>query len=102
MKIKKGDKVIVNTGKDRGKEGIVSQVLAKENKVVIDGMNLRKHFMKAGQGHQGGIIEKPAPLQASNVSLLDPKTKKATRVGYNVDSKGVKTRVTKGSGSKLD
>ena len=101
MKIKQGDKVIVRTGKDAGKEGVVSQVLRAVDKVVIDGINTRKHFVKAGAGHQGGIIEKAAPLHVSNVAILDPKTKKPTRVGYSIDKDGKKTRVTKSSGSTL-
>ena len=101
MKIKQGDKVIVTTGKDAGKEGVVSKVLLDINKVVIDGLNMRKHFMKAGAGNQGGIIEKPAAMNASNVAILDPKTKKPTRVGYSIDKDGKKTRITKASGSTL-
>jgi len=101
MKIKKGDKVIVRTGKDAGKEGVISQVLRDAGKVVIDGINTRKHFVKAGSGNQGGIIEKSAPMHVSNVAILDPKTNKATRVGYSVDNNGKKTRVTKSSGSTL-
>ncbi len=102
MKIKNGDKVIITTGKDRGKDGVVSEVLKHENKVVIDGMNMRKHFVKSGAGHQGGVIDRPAPIHVSNVAILDPKTKKPTRVGYEINKKGEKQRITKASGSKID
>lgn len=101
MKIKAGDKVIINTGKDRGKEGTVLEAFPREGKVVLDGLNMVKKFVKAGSGKQGGIIDVPAKMDVSNVSYIDPKTKKATRVGYQVDAKGNKTRLAKKSGSAI-
>jgi large subunit ribosomal protein L24 len=82
MKVKKGDKVIVVTGKEKGKTGIISRVLSEKNQVIIDGLNLKKKHQKANrEGKTGQIIEIAAPFNASNVMVLDPKTKKRTRVG---------------------
>ena len=84
-KIKKGDKVKVLLGKDRGKEGTVEYVLAKDKKVFVGGVNLyKRHVKKQGQ-IKGGIIDIPKPLDVSNVSLICPNCKKPTRVGYKKD-----------------
>jgi len=102
MKIKKGDKVIVITGADKGKSGTVQKVNIKTNRVVVEGINVHKKHRKPTQSNpEGSIVEIYAPLDASNVALVDPKTKKATRVGYEV-IKGKKVRVTKASKSQLD
>lgn len=86
MKIKKGDTVIVRTGRDRGKTGTVSQVLPELNKVVVDGINIVKRATKPSQKNpQGGIIESPAPIHVSNVGLVHPDDgARASRVGYEV------------------
>ncbi len=103
MKILKGDKVIVISGKDKGKVGIVQAVYPKLNKVVVEGVNVHKKHRKPTQANpEGSINEIYVPIDASNVALVDPKTKKATRVGYGVDKNGKKIRVAKKSGSKLD
>lgn len=102
MKIKSGDKVIVIAGKDKGTEGIVQKVFPKVNKVVVEGVNLRKKHRKPNQQNQeGAIVEIYAPIDASNVMIVDPKTKKPTRVGHTM-VKDKKVRITKASGTKLD
>ncbi len=101
MKIKKGDKVVVIAGSDKGKEGLVQIVYPKLNKVVVEGVNVhKKHKKPTQQTPEGSIMEIYVPIDASNVALVDPKTKKATRVGYAVE-KGKKVRVTKASKSKI-
>ena len=102
MKIKKGDKVIVIAGADKGKTGTVQKVSIKLNRVVVEGINVHKKHRKPKQNNpEGSIVEIYAPIDASNVALVDPKTKKATRVGIQV-IKGKKVRVTKASKSQLD
>lgn len=102
MKIVKGDKVVVIAGADKGKTGIVQAVYPKVNKVVVEGVNVHKRHRKPTQSSpEGSIQEMYVPIDASNVAVVDPKTKKATRVGYKVE-KGQKVRVTKASGSKLN
>jgi len=103
MKIVKGDKVVVIAGKDKGKEGTVQAVYPKLNKVVVEGVNVhKKHRKPTQQTPEGSVVEIYVPIDVSNVAIVDPKTKKATRVTYSVDKNGKKVRVTKASGSKLD
>ena len=103
MKIIKGDKVVVIAGKDKGKEGIVQAVYPRKNKVVVEGVNVHKRHKKpTQQSPEGSVVEMYVPIDASNVAIVDPKTKKATRVGYSVDKDGKKIRIAKASGSKLD
>ena len=103
MKIVKGDKVVVIAGKDKGKEGIVQAVYPKLNKVVVEGVNThKKHQKPTQQNPEGTIVEMYVPIDASNVAIVDPKTKKASRVGYAVDKDGNKIRIAKKSGSKLN
>ena len=103
MKIVKGDKVVVIAGKDKGKEGIVQAVYPKVNKVVVEGINVhKKHKKPTQQNPEGTIVEMYVPIDASNVAIVDPKTKKASRVGYSVDKDGKKVRISKKSGSKLN
>lgn len=102
MHVKKGDKVQVIAGKDKGKQGVVTSVLPKKNRVIIEGLNIVKKHQKPTQVNpEGGIIEMEAPIHASNVLPLDPKTGKPTRVGYQVID-GNKVRVAKVSGEVLD
>ena len=101
MKIKKGDKVVVIAGSDKGKEGIVQLVYPKLNKVVVEGVNVhKKHKKPTQQTPEGSVVEIYVPFDASNVALIDSKTKKATRVGYSVE-KDKKVRVSKASKSKI-
>ena len=101
MKIIKGDKVIVIAGKDKGKTGDIQKVLPRTNRVVVEGVNLRKKHKKPTQNNpEGSIVEIYAPIDASNVMLVDPKTKKPTRIGHKI-VKGKKVRVAKASGPEL-
>ena len=101
MKIKKGDQVIVITGRDKGKTGEVTKAMPKESKVLISGVNLVKRHTKPTQENAGGIISKEAPIHVSNVALIDPKSGKATRVGIKVEKDGSKVRVAKKSGEVI-
>ena len=102
LRLKKGDKVIVTTGKDKGKTGEITTVFPKENKVIVGGVNVVKRHTKPSQESAGGIISKEMPIHVSNVALVDPKTGKATRVGYKVEKDGHKVRVAKKSGEVVD
>lgn len=102
-RIRKDDMVIVLAGKDKGASGRVLKVMPKEERVVVEGVNLVKRHTKPDIAHpQGGVISKEAPLHLSNVALRDPKTGKPTRVGFKVNDKGRKVRVAKGSGVEID
>lgn len=101
MNFKKGDKVIVITGKDKGKTGAIQKVFPKTNRVIVEEVNVRKKHRKPTQANpEGSIIEIYAPIDASNVMLVDPKTKKPTRIGHK-DIKGKKVRVALKSGTTL-
>lgn len=102
FKIKKGDKVIVTTGRDKGKQGEVLQVLRAEARVLVQGVNMMKRHTAPSQTSPGGIVEREAPLHISNVAHIDPKSNKATRVGYKIDKDGRKTRIAKRSGESID
>jgi large subunit ribosomal protein L24 len=102
-RIRKDDTVIVIAGKDKGRTGRVLKVLTKEDRVLVEGVNMMKRHTKPDIANpNGGVIQKEAPLHASNVALRDPKTGKATRVGFKTNDKGVKVRVAKGSGVEID
>ncbi len=102
MNLKKGDKVVVIAGKNKGKEGTISKILAKDNKVIVDGVNMIKRHKKGNGQESGSIIEMEGPIDASNVMIIDPKTKKATRIGHTTDKKGKKIRISKKSGESLN
>ena len=103
MNFKIGDEVVVITGSDKGKSGKIVKTLKDENKVVVEGVNIvKKHQKPTGQA-TGGILEIEAPINASNVMIVDPKTKKRTRIGHTTDTKtGKKIRITKKSNEKID
>jgi large subunit ribosomal protein L24 len=102
-RIRKGDRVVVITGSDRGKQGEVLSVLPKDNRAVVQGINVAKHHTKPkGMGQQGGIIEKEATIHLSNIALIDPKTDKPTRVGFKVLENGSKVRVARASGQVIE
>ena len=106
MKLRKGMQVVVIAGKDRGKTGQIDGVLPERNRVVIGGVNLMKRAVKAtGQTKQAGIVEFPAPIHASNVMAVDPKSGKRTRIGYKVakgtSGKARKVRIARKSGQEL-
>jgi large subunit ribosomal protein L24 len=101
-KIKKGDKVVVLTGRDKGRKGEVSMVMPKEGKALVSGINLVKRHQKQTQTTEGGIISKEAAIQLSNIAIVDPKDGKATRVGFKILDDGRKVRVAKRSGELID
>ncbi|QFT31727.1 50S ribosomal protein L24 [Roseibium porphyridii] len=101
-KIKKGDTVVVLTGRDKGKSGEVIQMLTADNKALVRGINMVRRHQKQTQTQEAGIVAKEAPIHLSNVSLVDPKDGKATRVGFKVQDDGTKVRVAKRSGDLID
>ena len=102
MNFKTGDKVVVISGKDKGKEGTITHVLRSENRVVVEGINIVKKHVKGNGQQAGSINEVEAPIHASNVMIVDPKTKKPTRIGHKIDKDGKKIRISKKSNSSLD
>lgn len=102
LKIKKGDNVIIIAGKDKGTQSEVLSVFPRENRVLVDKVNMVTRHVKPTQGgKKGERIKKEAPIHISNVMLVDPGTKNKTRVGFRTDDKGVKIRVAKKSGKDL-
>lgn len=94
MKLKKGDKIIVITGKDKGRKGKIEKILPKLGKVLIPGINVyKKHLKPRGEGQKGGIIDIVKPLSISNVAFLCPKCGQQTRIGYQIDKSGNKVRI---------
>jgi large subunit ribosomal protein L24 len=102
LKIKKGDRVVVITGKDKGKTGEVLKVLPQDNRVIVQGVNVVKRHTRPAMGNPGGIVEKEGTIHISNVAHIDPKENKPTRVGYKTLEDGRKVRVAKRSGEVLD
>jgi large subunit ribosomal protein L24 len=102
-RIRKGDKVIVLTGKDKGRTGEVTKSLPEENRVVVSGINIvARHTRPSQADPQGGIKRREAAIHVSNVAHVDPKDGKATRIGFKTDSKGRKVRFAKRSGENID
>lgn len=102
MHVKKGDKVKVISGKDRGKQGTVLEAFPKTDRVLVEGINMvQKHAKPSQENPQGGILNQEAPIHVSNVMPIDPKTGEPTRVGYEVRD-GKKVRIAKKSGEPLD
>ena len=101
-KIKKGDKVIVIAGRDKGKKGEVFQVMPDEGRALVRGINMVRRHTKPSREQQGGIISKEAPIQLSNIAIQDPKDGKPSRVGYKFLNDGSKVRVSKRSGEVID
>ena len=102
MNFKTGDKVVVIVGKDKGKEGKIIKTLKDENRVVVEGVNIVKKTVKPNGQNPGSITEVEAPIHASNVMIVDPKTKKRTRIGHTTDKKGKKIRITKKSNENIN
>jgi large subunit ribosomal protein L24 len=103
LHVKKGDKVVVIAGKDKSKTGTVLAVFPKEQRVIVEGVNIVKRHTKPNPlNPEGGIIEKEAPIHVSNVQLADPKTGQPTRVGYKFLEDGTKVRYAKKSGEVID
>ena len=101
-KIKKGDKVVVLSGRDKGKSGEVISVAPKETRALVRGINLVKRHQRQSASQEGGIISKEAPIHLSNLAVADPKTGKATRVGFKILDDGRKVRFAKSSGDLID
>ncbi len=103
-RLKKGDEVVVITGRDKGKRGTIINILAKENKLVIEGINTVKKHVKANPnaGDRGGIIIKSIPIQAANVMLYNPSTQKGSRIGIRVLEDGRKVRYFKSTNEVVD
>ena len=103
MNFKVGDEVVVIAGSDKGKTGKIIKTLKNENKIVVEGVHVVKKHQKPTGNETGGIIEIEKPIDASNVMIVDPKTKKGTRIGHTTDTKtGKKIRIAKKSNEKLD
>lgn len=102
MKIKKGDQVVVLTGRDRGAKGEVLKVMPSDNRVVVQGVNVVTKHQKPTHLSPGGVQKKELSIHASNVALVDPKSGAATRVGYKVLKDGKKVRVAKKSGETIE
>ena len=100
-RLRKGDQVVVITGKDKGKKGKIARLFVEDGKVIVEGVNLvKRHMRPTPKSPQGGILEKEAPLHVSNVMLVDPDTGKGTRVKFKTDDKGNKIRIAK-SGAEI-
>ena len=102
FKIKKGDKVVVLTGRDKGKSGEVLAVRRAENRLVVQGVNMIKRHTRQSPGQPGGIVEKEAAIHISNLAHIDPSSQQPTRVGYKFLEDGRKVRFAKRSGEVLD
>ena len=101
QKIRKGDKVVILTGKDKGRSGEVLQVVPKEDRAVVRGINLVKRHQRQSASQEAGIITKEAPIHLSNIAIADPKDGKPTRVGFKIEG-DKKVRVAKRSGVTID
>ena len=102
IRLKKGDRVIIRAGKYKGQTGKVTATHPRENKVTVEGINVVKKHVKPTQSHpQGAIVEITKPIWVSKVSIVEPTSKKASRIGYNVDKDGNKTRVFKKTGKEI-
>lgn len=101
-KIRKGDQVVVLSGRDKGKKGEVIRVLDRGNRVLVQGVNVVKRHTRPQTGNPGGIVEKEASLDVSNIAITDPKSGEATRVGFKFLDDGRKVRFAKKSGEIVD
>ena len=101
-RIRKGDNVIVLTGRDKGKRGSVLKAMPREGRLIVQGVNIVKRHTRPSQTQTGGIVEKEAPIHVSNVALLDPASDKPTRVGFRMLEDGRKVRYAKASGELID
>jgi large subunit ribosomal protein L24 len=100
MNLKKGDRVVVLTGKDRGREGVISRVFPKEGKILVDGMNIAKKHQKSTRATvQAGIIDREMPIDASNVAILSQG--RPSRIGFKIEADGKKVRIAKRTGEVL-
>ncbi len=102
MTIKKGDRVEVLAGKDKGRQGEVLRALPREQRVLVQGVNMVRRHTKPSMTHAGGIVDKEAPLHVSNVALIDPRDGMPTRIGFQTDEHGRKRRISRRSGESID
>jgi large subunit ribosomal protein L24 len=102
LKIRKGDKVVVRTGRDKGKVGEVLRVYPEDNRALVQGVNVVRKHQKQTAGQEGGIVSKEMPIHISNIALRDPKDGKPTRVGYKFLKDGKKVRFARNSGEVID
>ena len=102
MNLKVGDKVVVIAGSDKGKEGKIINIDRAKNRVTVEGVHMVKKHQKGNGQESGGILEMEAPINRSNVMIIDPKSKKRTRIGHTTDKNGKKIRISKKSNEKLD
>lgn len=102
QKLRKGDSVVVLTGKDKGRTGQIMQMMPKDGKAIVQGVNMVKRHQKQSQSQEAGVVAKEAAIQLSNIALADPKDGKATRVGIKIMDDGRKVRVAKRSGEEID
>ena len=102
FRIKRGDRVVVISGRDRGRQGEVLRVLRKEDRLIVQGVNVVKRHQRPTAGHPGGIIDKEAAIHVSNVAHVDPTSSKPTRIGYRTLDDGRKVRFAKRSGEIID
>ena len=102
MNFKVGDEVVVIAGEDKGKTGKIIRTFRKENKIIVEGVRIQKKHQKGNGQDAGGIIEINGKIDASNVMIVDPKTKKGTRIGHTTDKNNKKIRIAKKSNEKLD
>lgn len=101
-RIKKGDEVVVLTGKDKGRTGSVVQIIPDANRAIVQGINMVQRHQKQTQNQEGGIISKEASIHLSNIAIADPKDGKPTRVGFKTNDDGKKIRFAKRSGELID
>jgi large subunit ribosomal protein L24 len=101
-KIRKGDKVVVLTGRDKGRSGEVIEVRPSAGVALVRGVNLVKRHQKQSQTQEGGIVSKEGPIHLSNIAFADPKDGKATRIGFKIQKDGTRVRVAKRSGAEID
>ena len=101
-KVKKGDKVVVISGKDKGKRGEVLRVIPKESRAVVQGINTVTRHTRPSMQTQGGLVKKEAPIHMSNLALIDPSSDKPTRVGFKTLEDGTKVRIARRSGEQID
>ena len=101
-KIRKGDRVIVLSGRDKGRTGEVIEVRPDEDRALVRGINMVKRHQKQTAQQEGGIISKEAPIHLSNIAIADPKSGKPTRVGFRIEADGRKVRIAKRSGAEIN
>jgi large subunit ribosomal protein L24 len=102
FKIKKGDRVVVVSGRDRGKQGEVLRVVRKDDRLIVHGVNMIKRHTRPSAGNSGGIVDKEASIHISNVAHIDPSTSRPSRIGYKILEDGRKVRFAKRSGEVID